>query len=85
MTDYQKSFSILNPIIFGESWEEETKPFTLDGLHKALDEGGAIKRVSVGVTIRDYLHSLVDTKMVKHLGKGVYQKDSVFCVNHFCN
>lgn len=85
MTEFEETFSILNPIIFGKTWEEQTAQFSLEDLHLALEKTNAIKRVAVCVTIKDYLSSLVNAKIVIHVRDGIYRKNVDFCVNNFCD
>lgn len=85
MNCYGEVFSVINPIIFGttETWGQETKPFSFDDLHRALEMAGAIKRVAPCLTIKDYIYSLEEKGIVKHLGEGIFQKDADFCGEFF--
>ena len=71
LSDYQKTFSIINEII----WNKENLPFSKEGLCKALDDAGAVKRTSIGVTISDYVDLLRDEGILVHVKDGFYMKD----------
>ena len=74
MTEHEKVFSIINPII----WDKGNEPFSLEMINKALEEAGAIKRTSPCITIKDYLKSLRDFGVLVYIGEGLYQKDTEF-------
>lgn len=78
MTENEKVFSVINPII----WDKENKPFSLEMINKALEDEGAIKRTSPYVTIKDYLKSLRDFGILVYLGEGLYQKDTEFITRY---
>jgi len=80
-SEYQKTFSIINEII----WNKYNKPFSKEDLNKALDEGGAIKRTSIGVTISDYVDLLKDEGILVHVKGGFYIKDMEYINKKLCS